>query len=243
MTPVGLLATHSTACTGSKGLVARCRAVCARMPAPFGRIPRGGRGGMVDARDLKSLGGNPVRVRVPPSAPVLSSTIVRTPTRTMTCGATSGATCQQNSRHARSCPGCPPARLAVPVVIRLSQLGNTHRRAIAHAPARFKLAGSVRLPRVGSSQPVMRFHQSGEYTSPSFAALRSGAFDVCFFPHSGAKADISRGLRRAINGRHPTPLNQHVASGRRQLSGECFPNYTFAGELRTDGNEIGVNSS
>src|SRR5215813_4437347 len=31
-----------------------------------------GRGGMVDARDLKSLEGNLVRVRVPPSAPAVS---------------------------------------------------------------------------------------------------------------------------------------------------------------------------
>ena len=34
-------------------------------------MPRG-RGGMVDARDLKSLGRFPVRVRVPPSAPIKS---------------------------------------------------------------------------------------------------------------------------------------------------------------------------
>jgi hypothetical protein len=34
-------------------------------------LPRG-RGGMVDARDLKSLGRFPVRVRVPPSAPTKS---------------------------------------------------------------------------------------------------------------------------------------------------------------------------
>src|SRR5262249_29005711 len=36
-----------------------------------------GRGETVDARDLKSLGGNPVRVQVPPSAPALASNASR----------------------------------------------------------------------------------------------------------------------------------------------------------------------
>src|SRR5262249_33807073 len=44
-------------------------------PRAVSEVPRG-RGGMVDARDLKSRGKFGVRVRVPPSAPLKSMTCV-----------------------------------------------------------------------------------------------------------------------------------------------------------------------